>query len=404
MTTFGDRLRSAREKRGLSQTELGGERYTASYVSHLERNKRRPTPEVLEYFARRLDVSPAELATPGQQSVSNEQIAAAVGQLTLQDALLRHENDAVLLNTNHASVSAAQIDASTWWTTLRLRGEALLIAGRYDACAELANQLMDNELAIASAELRASALALKARALRARGSLLDSRSAADAAVEAASESQHSEIYVSALLAAISARAELGQIDDLAERVNELGRVRDGLASTQLRGLVAWAIGNVHFLLGNVEAGATEHDYAARELRPDADLRAWARFHKASAAMRISGGLLEGVDDMLTKASQGLSLVGNEEDQAELELVLAERSLTRDPTRAIRIIDATLGKVDLPPHTRADAQTIQARAFEALGRAAEARAAWMAAAELFSESGAADKAISAWRQFAATGTA
>ena len=41
--------------------------------------------------------------------------------------------------------------------------------------------------------------------------------------------------------------------------------------------------------GDIEEGIAEHSKARLLLRPEADLRSWGRFHKASATMRVARG-------------------------------------------------------------------------------------------------------------------
>src|SRR5687768_16218471 len=58
---MGDRLRLLRVAAGLTQTELGGDRFSKEYVSQIERGKTRPTPDTVEWLAKRLDVDPSFL-------------------------------------------------------------------------------------------------------------------------------------------------------------------------------------------------------------------------------------------------------------------------------------------------------------------------------------------------------
>jgi tetratricopeptide (TPR) repeat protein len=60
-TRMGDRLRLLRVAAGLTQTELAGDRFSKEYVSQIERGKTRPTPETVEWLAKRLDVDPSFL-------------------------------------------------------------------------------------------------------------------------------------------------------------------------------------------------------------------------------------------------------------------------------------------------------------------------------------------------------
>jgi tetratricopeptide (TPR) repeat protein len=63
MEGLPERFRALRKQRGFTSRGLGEPRYSVSYVSQIERGKRRPSRTALEYFARRLRVSPDFLAT-----------------------------------------------------------------------------------------------------------------------------------------------------------------------------------------------------------------------------------------------------------------------------------------------------------------------------------------------------
>ncbi len=82
-------IRQLRRQRGMTQTELGGEHFSKSYVSAVEREKIVPSYEALRFFAEQLDQSVdyfkqlAEQSTPMQSST-----AQMVPSLSFQD-----END-----------------------------------------------------------------------------------------------------------------------------------------------------------------------------------------------------------------------------------------------------------------------------------------------------------------------
>lgn len=63
--TFGERLRSLRTARGLTQRDLAGEGLSSSYLSRLESGQRTPTPKVVEQLAARLGVSADSFAGLG---------------------------------------------------------------------------------------------------------------------------------------------------------------------------------------------------------------------------------------------------------------------------------------------------------------------------------------------------
>ena len=98
-----------------------------------------------------------------------------------------------------------------------------------------------------------------------------------------------------------------------------------MESAHLRGEAAWVLGNLAFLAGNSEEGIAEHSQARLLLRPDADLRSWGRFHKASATMRVARGDRD-VADLIDEADHALRLAGNDADLRELDLVRAELAL------------------------------------------------------------------------------
>ncbi|KWT63386.1 hypothetical protein ADL21_02940 [Streptomyces albus subsp. albus] len=75
---FGQKLRSLRLQRGLSQSDLAEPGLSAGYISLLENGKRPPTSEVILRIAARLDVSPEVLSSAQESAtVSGPQDAEA---------------------------------------------------------------------------------------------------------------------------------------------------------------------------------------------------------------------------------------------------------------------------------------------------------------------------------------
>ena len=58
--TFGHRLKELRQARGLNQSKVGFGRYSASYVSLLERGLRKPNAEVVRFLSDHLGVEPEQ--------------------------------------------------------------------------------------------------------------------------------------------------------------------------------------------------------------------------------------------------------------------------------------------------------------------------------------------------------
>src|SRR6476619_7760160 len=82
-TSMGERVRQLRIARGLTQTELAGERFSKEYVSQIERGKTRPTGETIAWLASRLDVDAGYLAN----GVSTDERGRVEATLTRAEAL-----------------------------------------------------------------------------------------------------------------------------------------------------------------------------------------------------------------------------------------------------------------------------------------------------------------------------
>src|SRR5215203_5502284 len=78
-TTLGDRVRQLRIAKGLTQTELAGERFSKEYVSQIERGKTRPTGETVEWLAARLGVDQSFLET-GVSSSERERVESVIAR------------------------------------------------------------------------------------------------------------------------------------------------------------------------------------------------------------------------------------------------------------------------------------------------------------------------------------
>src|SRR3954462_1126975 len=83
-TRLGERLRQLRVSRGLTQTELAGDRFSKEYVSQIERGKTRPTKETIEWLAARLGVDAKFL----QNGISTDELSRIETLLARAEALV----------------------------------------------------------------------------------------------------------------------------------------------------------------------------------------------------------------------------------------------------------------------------------------------------------------------------
>jgi tetratricopeptide (TPR) repeat protein len=75
--SLGDRVRQLRISRGLTQTDLAGDRFSKEYVSQIERGKTRPTAETIEWLSARLGVDSSFLET-GVSSSERERVESVI--------------------------------------------------------------------------------------------------------------------------------------------------------------------------------------------------------------------------------------------------------------------------------------------------------------------------------------
>jgi tetratricopeptide (TPR) repeat protein len=90
-------VRALRIARGLTQTELAGDRCTKEYVSQIERGKSRPSARTLDWLAERLGVEREYLET-GVPAGERERIESVIAQAEAAAELHDHERALALLD------------------------------------------------------------------------------------------------------------------------------------------------------------------------------------------------------------------------------------------------------------------------------------------------------------------
>jgi tetratricopeptide (TPR) repeat protein len=100
-TSLGERVRQLRINRGITQTDLAGDRFSKEYVSQIERGKTRPTAETVAWLAARLGVDQKFLET----GVSSNALDRAESLVSRAEAALEaqeHEEATTILGTLEA--------------------------------------------------------------------------------------------------------------------------------------------------------------------------------------------------------------------------------------------------------------------------------------------------------------
>lgn len=392
---FGEKLRAERLERGMTQAELGKDLYSPSYISLLETGRREPTAEVIEELARRLELAPKALEAWSQPiSVSDAEYVLA-GLYARQAWDLRDYP----LAASHAA-SAAQIalegrNTSAWWNMSYMQAECLLKHGDLLECRQLTERLLEHPMARESAGLGARARQMLAVVYQRQGQLTTAVDLATDAVAVAQQlSKGSIITVGAYRALIGALAESGRLDDAWKYCQDLLGQVDEDAMTQLAGEVAWVVGNVAFMRHDYTEGVKHHERAARLLSPANDIELWARFNKASAAVRLSSGIVEPETlAAIERAELAFSIVsGTKSDELEVAFIRARwLYLTGDIVAAVeKLREIHSERAELAKHTAGEVSLLLGKSLKASGELDEALVHLEEARKAFATAGAQDR--------------
>ncbi|HJW01221.1 MAG TPA: helix-turn-helix transcriptional regulator [Arthrobacter sp.] len=392
---FGEKLRAERLERGLTQAELGKDLYSPSYISLLETGRREPTAEVIEELARRLELAPKALEAWSQPiSVSDAEYVLA-GLYARQAWDLRDYPLAATHAATAAQIALEGKNTSAWWNMTYMQAECLIKQGNWQECQKIMQHLLEHPMATESVGLGVRARQMLAGICQGQGQL---STAVDHAMEAvklcAKLPRGSTLIIGAHRALIGALAESGRLDEAWKYCQAMNDQVDEHSMSQLAGEVAWVIGNVAFMRHDYAEGIKYHERAAKMLSPANDIELWARFNKASAAVRLSSGIVEPETlSSIERAELALSIVGgNKTDQLEVAFIRARwLYLTGDIVAAINKLREIHAESDaLAKHTAGEVSLLLGKSLKAAGEAEEALVYLEEAQKAFSAAGASDR--------------
>lgn len=397
---FGTRVRELRQERGWSQARLGGAEYTASYISYIESGRRAPSPDAAAYLAEQLGVDPVTLGFGEAADVGTE--LDIVSYLVIADrAMHTREWGTAIDATIHAEELANASDRlDRVWEAQYLRCRILVEKSDFSDAVDLVLALCDGVVTNQSMTVRVEVLNLAARILRAVGKL-------DESVEKASEARRLATdlprQVEAILQWCASCAERGDSpSSMRDEVDELNEIVNRLPEGHLKGRVYWYLGNLQHNAGDSEAGERNHAKAAALIRGAADLVLWSRMQRVMASYRMKSGSLEGVWEQLEIAENAMRLTGRASDLVELAVEQARcLFLLGDCESArVRILDSLTSEAfSIASTTRAEAHELLAHVLQAIGDFPGARRSFRNAATDYETTGAAPRAMVAWRQAA-----
>jgi tetratricopeptide (TPR) repeat protein len=312
--------------------------------------------------------------------------------------------------TNHAFVDAAvsahqaaeiarnEGDVDAWWNMTFLQAENLLDAEDFDACAALATSLVAGGRSTGQPHVRAQAYILLAKARQGGGLLEEAATAARSAVALVDGEQDMDTDVKARQALIAALADSGRLEEAWRESLAMAESIEAEVDDQLAGKGYWVIGNVAFLCNKIQEGLQFHELAAATLSPARNLDVWAKFNKASAAMRLAADVAD-ADTLrcIERAELATDVIGGSPN--DFLLLRLNRGhwnyLAGDPQAAITLLEGVVSEGDKSlPQILGEACLLLGRSHAAMGNHDAAREHLIQAAEHFEAAGAQQRAAQA----------
>lgn len=391
--SFGEKLRSERLDRHLTQAELGNGTLRAREVSLLESGRREPGPGAVRLLSGRLAAAAGGSGDGGDGALFLE--------LSARQALDERDYPASCAQAEaaaHAALAAG--DTGTWWSMTYLAAASLHAAADYRGCIAATAGLARHPLALERAGFKAQAETLLAAAYQGIGELQTAVVHARAAVAAVSgPAPGAPVFQAAAEALAAALAEAGRLDEAWEycRTLLLPLLEAGI-SRQMKGKVFWTAGNVAFRRGDPGTGLLHHRAAAGLLAPGTDVELWARFNSSTAAARLAAGIHDGETlTCIEHAAAATSAVGLH-GPVPLEVDHSRAlwlDLNGEHVLAVTLLTEVYARrAELPPQTAAEVALHLGRALARSGRA-DAGTVYLADSEQsFRSVGAGDRAAHA----------
>lgn len=317
-------------------------------------------------------------------------------ELRARDAWNQREYELALQIASEAANAARNnADDSAWWNMVFLQAECLKKAGAFHDAQMAAETLRDNPLTQRYPDLSARVSTFLAGTLQGQGNLAAAAEEAKHAVEIASSAADSpDLRITAQHALIAALAESDRLDEAWEECLRLAELITPDVNSQTAGKAFWVIGNVAYLRRDAAVGTEFHRRAASHLSPSNDLDLWSRFNRASAALRLAGGVVEPETlECIERAELAASIVGgSERDKLELSLTRAHwLFLTGQYDAAVeRLKPICAASGLLASQTAAEAYLLLGQALTHSGDPLEGLFQLEKSQELFRQSGAPDR--------------
>lgn len=311
---FGQRLRSLRIDRGMSQGELAATGMSTGYLSRLESGERPPTARVIAYLSERLGVPASIFADSG-----GGDLAAALATATSAntDAAIEALEGAV------ADSGSDEHPALRWQALWQL---TMLTARRGQQEKALTFALCLDKVSddLANPALTARARIQVARCARTLGQIEQAlTSARDAFAVARANDLDVQDTITALLTLVSCETEAGHLPEALVHSEELRALAEG-APEVLRAQALWTAATVRTRQGDHEGARELFDQAVTLTNSRTDLLLWMRLRLASASQLLQSDppRTDAAAERLEEVELAVKLVGAPLYAQELTLLKA----------------------------------------------------------------------------------
>ena len=396
-SSFGDRLKQERLSRNLTQGELGGEFYSASYISLLENARREPTSDIIRQLASQLQLAPSSVAEWAHTVSPEESECLRLSLCARQSWDTRDYLGAAANAKLAAEYASAGKDPVTWWNMTYLAANSLMQHGKNGEAAAVLKTLLDHPLTIESDALSLRAQQVMGAAMLSQGCLQEAIFHATKAVEIGSGDSPAvfSAYLMALQTLIGALTEAGRLNEAWTHALVLAAAVSDETPPQMAGEIHWVIGNVAFIRHDIRAGLEHHAKAGRLLSPATDLSRWAQVNKATAWVRLMAGVVDPATlQAIERSELAHSVVGATVGEAlEVSLLRARwHYLNGELAQALELLASIQAQKDeLAPHIAGDSALLHGTALQAAECTAEALIAYQQALDSYIQAGAMDRA-------------
>lgn len=396
---LGERLRTVREERRISQTELAGQDLSPSYLSLIESGKRTPSDAVLQKLAERLDVSGHFL-----------RYGSAAPEERVPELELEHARHAMVVGELDEASSRAQAVLAARGAPRRLHDEATLVLARAQ---ELAGDL---EGAFATlVPLHRRALVGDAAVSVAQSGMLllrclveagDLNEAADAGATALAASAKlgaggTDEHLRLAATLVSIHVERGDLLYAQHLTAEMLQDAELVGSRTGQGSLHWNAALAAEESGHIERALHHARKAVAFLSEGPDNRDLYRLKLAMAALQLASDppQLDDAVAALTSVREPLERLGSEIDMAYWHRIRATAHLHLGEVEAARASASTSLEIlgETPRVEACTARMVLGDALAASGQHDLAEAEYRRAADTLSMMSASRQSAQAWRE-------